>query len=103
MNEKDWDKKLKIDTCGRVGFFLHYKLDCPVVGVEYEEKIYEQACENVKSYVRGGCGEVEFECQDAKDFPVKDADAFYFFNPFSVKILQSVFGKVREAYYENPR
>lgn len=147
MTEKDWDKKLKIDTCGRVdahedeyhypyeptpysvlerlaesgyigkenkvidygcgkgrvGFFLHYKLGCSTVGVEYEKKLYEQASDNQKAYVRGACGEVEFACQDAKDFPVKDADCFYFFNPFSVEILQSVLGKVRESYYENPR
>lgn len=147
MTEKDWDKKLKIDTCGRmadhedeyhypyeptpycvlerlvesgyigkenkvmdygcgkgrVGFFLHYKLGCPVVGVEYEEKICVQAFENLKSYVRASAGEVEFVCRDAKDMPVKDADSFYFFNPFSLEILQSVLGRVQESYYENPR
>ena len=147
MTEKQWDKKLKIDTCGRldghadeyhhpyeptpycvlerlaesayiakenkvidygcgkgrVGFFLHYKLGCSVVGVEYEEKICEKALENLKSYVGGHQGAVKFVCRDAKDFPVKDADCFYFFNPFSLEILQSVLGKVKESYYNNPR
>lgn len=147
MTEKEWDKKLKIDTCGRmdghadayhhpyeptpycvlerlaesgyitaehkvidygcgkgrVGFFLNYKVGCPVVGIEYEEKICVQACENLKSYVRGTSHDVEFVCRDAKDFPVKEADCFYFFNPFSLEILQSVMGRVRESYYESPR
>lgn len=52
MTEKQWDKKLKIDTCGRLD---------------------------------------------------GDADSFYFFNPFSLEILQSVLGKILESYYEEPR
>lgn len=147
MTEKEWDKKLKIETCGRldghadeyhhpyeptpycvlerlaeseyihkdskvldygcgkgrVGFFLHYKLGCTVVGIEYDEKICAKAKENLKSYVGGGPDKVEFACRDAKDFPVKDADCFYFFNPFSLEILQSVLGRILESYYEEPR
>lgn len=147
MIEREWDKKLKIDTggrldahadeyhhpyeptpycvlerlaeseymgkeckvldygCGkgRVSFFLHYKLGCQVVGIEYEEKICAQARENLKSYVRGTEGDVEFVCRDAKDFKVEDTDCFYFFNPFSLEILQSVLGRIRESYYEEPR
>ena len=147
MTEKEWDKKLKIETCGRldghadeyhhpyeptpycvlerlaeseyihkdskmldygcgkgrVGFFLHYKLGCTVVGIEYDEKICTKAKENLKNYVGGTFGKVEFVCQNAKDFPVKDADCFYFFNPFSLEILQSVLGRILESYYEAPR
>lgn len=183
MTEKEWDKKLKIETCGRldghadeyhhpyeptpycvlerlaeseyitkeskvldygcgkgrVGFFLHYKLDCSVVGIEYDEKICAKAKENLKSYVCGASAgvklackgrmssgaeisgggsmsagtesprkasapsKVEFVCQDAKDFRIEDADCFYFFNPFSLEILQSVLGRILESYYEAPR
>lgn len=147
MTEKQWDKKLKIDTCGRldghadayhypyeptpycvlerlaeseyitedskvldygcgkgrVSFFLHYKLGCLVAGIEYEEKICAKARENLKGYVSGAADNLEFICQDAKDFPVGDADSFYFFNPFSLEILQSVLGKILESYYEEPR
>lgn len=147
MTEKEWDKKLKIETngrldghadeyhhpyeptpycvlerlaegeyitkdskvldygCGkgRVGFFLNYKLGCSVVGIEYDEKIYAKAKENQRSYVGGASCDVEFVCRDAKDFQVGDADCFYFFNPFSLEILQSVLGKILESYYEEPR
>ncbi len=147
MTEKEWDKKLKIETngrldghadeyhhpyeptpycvlerlaesgyiskdskvldygCGkgRVGFFLHYKLGCSVVGIEYDEKICAKAKENLKSYVSATPSHVEFVCEDAKDFRVKDADCFYFFNPFSLEILQSVLGKILDSYYEEPR
>lgn len=147
MTEKEWDKKLKIETYGRldghadayhhpyeptpycvlerlaeseyidkeskvldygcgkgrVGFFLNYKLGCQVIGIEYEEKICAQALENLKSYAGGKGSTVEFIRRDAKDFPVREADCFYFFNPFSVEILQSVLGKILESYYEKPR
>ena len=163
MTEKEWDKKLKIDTCGRldghadeyhhpyeptpysvlerlvesdyitknsrildygcgkgrVGFFLHYKLGCSVTGIEYDKKIYAKVQENQRSYTGiGKCarkddvtdgeernrkGVVECICADAKDYRVKDADCFYFFNPFSLEILQSVLGKILDSYYEKPR
>ena len=32
-----------------------------------------------------------------------DVDCCYFFNPFSVEILQSVLARIYESYYENPR
>lgn len=147
MTEKEWDKKLKIDTVGRldshadeyhhpyeptpyvvlerlaesgyitkvnkvldygcgkgrVGFFLHYKVGCPVIGVEYNEKIWAQAVENAGSYLSGEKDAVKFVCEDAKDLQPKDADCFYFFNPFSLEILQSVLGKICQSYYEDPR
>lgn len=147
MTEKEWDKKLKIDTCGRleghaddyhhpyeptpysvlerlaesgyitednrvidygcgkgrVGFFLNYKISCPVVGIEFNEKICTGALENRKRYVGGKQNALEFICADAKDYRVKDADCFYFFNPFSLEILQSVLGKLLDSYYAEPR
>ena len=147
MTEKEWDKKLKIDTCGRmdshadeyhhpyeptpypvlerlaesdyitakhkvidygcgkgrVGFFLSYKVGCSVVGIEYNEDICAEAIENRENFVNRKQNIPEFICADAKDFPVRDADCFYFFNPFSLEILQSVLGKIRESYYEEPR
>lgn len=147
MTEKEWDKKLKIDTCGRldghadeyhhpyeptpysvlerlaesgyitednrvidygcgkgrVGFFLNYKIGCLVVGIEFDEKICSGALENRKSYVGGKQNALELICADAKDYRVKDADCFYFFNPFSLEILQSVLGKILDSYYEEPR
>ena len=32
-----------------------------------------------------------------------EVDRCYFFNPFSVEILQSVLARIYESYYENPR
>ena len=33
----------------------------------------------------------------------ESADRFYFFNPFSVEILRSVIGRIRESWYEKTR
>ena len=33
----------------------------------------------------------------------ESADRFYFFNPFSVEILRSVIGRIRESWYEKIR
>ena len=46
---------------------------------------------------------IEFLCQSTEKHEINDADTFYFFNPFSVEVLQSVGGKIKKSYYENPR
>lgn len=86
---------------GRVGFFLNHELKCRTIGVEFDERIYQRAEENRKSY--GIHQKVEFVCTGAEHFEVQDADCFYFFNPFSVEILRSVIGHILNSYYENPR
>lgn len=98
------DKTIVIDYgCGkgRVGFYLAAQLGCKVIGVEYDERIYEVAKRNCTSF-QGKC-KPEFVCSSAESFPVTVEDCFYFFNPFTVEILQSVIGKIVDSYYENPR
>lgn len=86
---------------GRVGFFLNYEIGCKVVGIDFDAKMYDMALEN---YARASwCKEVEFVCEGAEKYEVEEADCFYFFHPFSVEILQSVIGKIRKSYYNNPR
>lgn len=62
------------------------------------------AQENLLSYDK--CmnkSEVEFFCESAEKHEIEDADIFYFFNPFSVEVLQSVIGKIKKSYFDNPR
>ena len=156
MTEKDWDKKLNIDSIGRdaskedvyhypyeptpycvlerlveseylthenlvidygcgkgrVGFFLNDRLKCNVIGIDFDERMCEKALENLRSYEREHCvskakkeskSGIAFLCESAEKYEIEDADAFYFFNPFSVEVLQSVMGKIKKSYYENPR
>jgi len=86
---------------GRVGLFLHHLIGCETIGLEYDSAIFQQAQENKKSAVKG-LG-ATFYHADAAEFPIVQADCFYFFNPFSVEILKSVMGRITESYYENPR
>jgi SAM-dependent methyltransferase len=86
---------------GRVSFFLHHKIGCKTIGLEYDEKIYMQALDNLSQY--GEDDKMIFCCENAAEYEVKDADCFYFFNPFSVEILHSVLAKILNSYYENPR
>ena len=74
----------------------------PVVGIEYDERIYENAQKNKETAVSSG--RVSFEKVDATEFVVPDqADRMYFFNPFSVEILQHVIARILESYYRNMR
>jgi len=86
---------------GRVGFFLNYRLGCQTIGVEFDEEIYKAALRNSESCIKSKG--VEFVHTGAEKFQVTDADSFYFFNPFSVEILQSVLGRILDSYYESPR
>ena len=87
---------------GRVDFFLSYQTRCKSVGVEYDERIYNKAVKNKESAI--STGRVSFKAENAEYFAVsKEVDRIYFFNPFSLEILQKVMHKILESYYENPR
>ena len=81
---------------GRVSFFLSYQTGCRCIGVEYDERIYGAACENKENAARGG--KIRFINVKAEEFEIpEETDRVYFFNPFSVEILQKVMGRIREA------
>lgn len=90
---------------GRVSFFLHHQIGCRTIGIEYDEKIFQKLKENEESYIgkKQNLSETTFYQANAEDFVIPDADCFFFFNPFSVKILQSVMGRILDSYYGNPR
>ena len=161
MIEREWDKKLNIDTIGRdaskedayhypyeptpysvlerlveseyissensvvdygcgkgrVGFFLNQKLGCKVVGIDFDERMCEVAQENLQKFIFGFNLQaanmvnkqqeephgIRFYCESAEKYEIEDADTFYFFNPFPVEVLQSVIGKIKKSYFDNPR
>lgn len=87
---------------GRVDFFLSWQTRWQSIGIEYDERIYEKAIKNQEKAVSSG--RVIFELKDAGEFPVpKAVDRIYFFNPFSLEILQKVISRILESYYEAPR
>lgn len=87
---------------GRVCFYLSYQTRCKSIGIEYDERIFSGAEENKKQAVSSG--KTIFFMKNAEKYIVSDAvDRCYFFNPFSVEILQKVLARIYESYYENPR
>ena len=87
---------------GRVDFFLAYQAGCRSIGIEYDDRIYEKAVENQKAAVSSG--RVRMEQANAEMFPVPpEVDRIYFFNPFSVEILQKVMTRILDSYYEQMR
>lgn len=87
---------------GRVGFFLSSRAKAHTIGVEYDERIYQSALENQKIALSGA--ETEFVLARAEACAVPHTvNRCYFFNPFSVEILQKVMARVLESYYQRPR
>ena len=86
---------------GRVGFYLHHMIGCKTIGLEYDEKICQQALYNLDCY--GKKEGISFLWENAAEYQIEDADCFYFFNPFSVEILHSVLARILDSYYEKPR
>lgn len=87
---------------GRVGFFLSTQTGARVIGVEYDKTICENALENQKSALPGAKADFVLTRAEAYEVPVS-VNRCYFFNPFSVEILQKVIARILESYYENPR
>ena len=87
---------------GRVDFFLSYRLKAKTVGIEYDERIYEMALENQRSVISRV--KPQFVLARAEEYEVpQDVTRCYFFNPFSVEILQKVMARILESWYEEPR
>ena len=87
---------------GRVDFFLSYQTRCRSIGIEYDERIYQKAVENKDKAVSGGRTSMELATAEICAVP-ENADRMYFFNPFSVEILEKVMARILESYYQNPR
>ena len=87
---------------GRVGFFLSYKTGTRSIGIEYDERIYKNALENQKS--AASRAKSDFVLTRAEEYEVPaDVSRCYFFNPFSLEILQKVMARIIESYYAAPR
>ena len=87
---------------GRVDFYLAGQVGCRCIGVEYDRRIWQAAVANQQKAAAGS--KVSFMNMRAENCPVpEEADRFFFFNPFSVEILQRVLMQVVDAWYEKPR
>lgn len=87
---------------GRVEFYLSWQIKCRTIGIEYDNRIYEKAEENRKT--AAAAERTTFVQANAEQFPVpEEVDRIYFFNPFSLEILQKTIRRIQESYYARPR
>ena len=87
---------------GRAGFFLSYRTKVKSLGIEYDDRIWQDAQENRKTTISRI--KPEFVRTAAEDYAVPaEVNRCYFFNPFSAEILRKVMARILESYYENPR
>lgn len=87
---------------GRVGFFLSYRTKSKSIGIEYDEHIYQSAIENRKT--AHPKAKADFVLTRAEEYEVPtEVNRCYFFNPFSVEILQKVLARIIESWYNTPR
>ena len=85
---------------GRVSFFLSYQTKAKTIGIEYDERIYARAKENLKT----ARAKADFAAMRAEEFDVPpDVNRCYFFNPFSVEILRKVMEKIKESQDRDSR
>ena len=87
---------------GRVGFFLSYRTQAKSIGIEYDKGIYQSALENQKTAHKRA--KADFVLTRAEEYEVPpEVNRCYFFNPFSVEILQKVMARIIDSYYADPR
>ncbi len=87
---------------GRAGFYLSWQCGCRSIGIEFDERIYRTALTNKDHAVSRR--KTDFHREKAESWQVPETvDRCYFFNPFSVEILQKVIKRVRESRYICPR
>ena len=87
---------------GRVGYFLSYRTKAKTIGIEYDDRIYQDALENQKTTVSRI--KPAFVLTRAEEYEVPpDVNRCYFFNPFSVEILHKVMARIIESWYDRPR
>lgn len=86
---------------GRVSFFLSQTTGCRSTGIDFDANLIQQAELNRQNFYKKEL--VQFVCCKAEEVNFTDENCFYFFNPFSEKILRSVMGRIIQSYHKDSR
>ncbi len=87
---------------GRVDFYLAYYLKCHMIGVEYDNRLFQRAISNLKD--AKSKSRVEFVLKNASEYEIpNNAKALYFFNPFNISVLIDVINNLKESIKKNKR
>jgi SAM-dependent methyltransferase len=92
---------------GRLNFYLNYRFNSTVTGIEMNEIFYSEALENKLNYLknhRNRADAIHFHCILAEDYEISlDENKFYFFNPFTVQIMMKVVKNILLSFEREPR
>ena len=81
---------------GRVSFYLAFATKAKMIGVEYDERLYNSSLVNHKNCISSN--RVEFVYSNASDYDIQeDITGLYFFNPFNVDILKDVISNLEKS------
>ena len=86
---------------GRAVLFLAWRTGCRAAGIDFSRKLIDMAEENRQRFVSPV--QARFIHGTAEGHALTDENAFFFFNPFSEKVLRVVLGRIRAAWYGAPR
>lgn len=87
---------------GRVDFYLAYATKTKMIGIEYDERLYNKSLENHNTAISST--RVEFiNCCATKYEVPDDITGAYFFNPFSIEILQQVLNNIYTSFDNDKR
>lgn len=85
---------------GRVCFFLAHRTKARAIGIEYDGRIYQSALENRRT----ATVKADFVQKRAEEYEVPGTvSRCFFFNPFSVELLQKVMARILASWYDEPR
>lgn len=78
---------------GRVDFYLGFQTKAKMIGIEYDERLYNVAKKNQETAI--SANKVNFININALDYELEqNVTGAYLFNPFSTKILKVVIEKI---------
>ncbi len=92
---------------GRVTFYVHNRFKIPVTGVEANDKTFDEALKNKRTYRKKRQhikAPITLEYALAEQYEIDEADnCFYFFNPFSLKIFKRVIANILKSVKKHDR
>ena len=87
---------------GRASVFLSYEIGCKTIGIEYDQRIYQNALENRSAAISRQKPDFFLIRAEAYEVP-HEVNRCYFFNPFSEEILHKVMSRILDSWYAVPR
>ena len=92
---------------GRLIFYTHYRFRTTVVGIEMDEKLYQDASDNRTRYLKrskSGGGHIHLHHCLAEEYSIDPSDnRFYFFNPFTIQIFRKIISSILKSVETSKR